>query len=123
MNAVDSVIGLNRDEGNLRKNEKYGATQAEAAEVFLHRPLAHAPGVAHSAASEPRVQALGVTRTGRRPHLTFAIRGSAADATSPNARMPAAARSTPHGLGPDQCDNRRKTKRPVQGGAFRLLRL
>ena len=71
-----AVVGFDWDAGNARKNEKHGVTQAEAEEVFLHRPLVVAPDIAHSAAGEPRLHALGVTRNGRRLHLTFTLRGN-----------------------------------------------
>jgi uncharacterized DUF497 family protein len=74
MIAFDAVVGFDWDEGNARKNEKHGVTQAEAEEVFLHRPLVLAPDAAHSSAVEPRFHALGVTGAGRRLHLTFTIR-------------------------------------------------
>jgi uncharacterized DUF497 family protein len=76
MISFDAVVGFDWDEGNARKNAKHGVTQAEAEEVFLHRPLVLAPDVAHSSAGEPRFHALGVTRAGRRLHLTFTIRRS-----------------------------------------------
>ena len=74
MISFDAVVGFDWDEGNARKNEKHGVTQAESEEIFLHRPLVLAPDVAHSSASEPRFHALGVTRAGRRLHLTFTLR-------------------------------------------------
>jgi hypothetical protein len=48
----------------------------EAEEVFLHCPLVLALDLAHSSKEEPRFHALGVTRAGRRLHLTFTIRGN-----------------------------------------------
>lgn len=74
MIATDAVAGFDRDEGNTRKNEKHGGTQAETEGVFLHRPLVLAPDAAHSSVGEPRFHALGVTGAGRRLHLTFTIR-------------------------------------------------
>ena len=74
MIAFDAVVGFDWDEGNARKNERHGVTQAEAEEVFLRRPLVLAPDVAHSSAVELRFHALGVTGAGRRLHLTFTIR-------------------------------------------------
>ncbi len=74
MISFDAVVGFDWDAGNARKNEKHGVTQAEAEEVFLHRPLVVAPDAAHSAAGELRFHALGETRQGRRLHLTFTLR-------------------------------------------------
>jgi hypothetical protein len=76
MISFDAVVGFDWDAGNARKNDKHGVTQAEAEDVFRHRPLVLAPDVAHSIATEPRFHALGVTRAGRRLHLTFTLRGS-----------------------------------------------
>jgi len=74
MISFDAVVGFDWDAGNARKNEKHGVTQAEAEEVFLHRPLVVAPDAAHRAAGELRFHALGETRQGRRLHLTFTLR-------------------------------------------------
>jgi hypothetical protein len=76
MIAFDTVVGFDWDAGNARRNEKHGVTQAEAEEVFLHRPLVLTLDLAHSSRDESRFHALGVTRAGRRLHLTFTIRGN-----------------------------------------------
>ena len=44
-----AVVGFDWDAGNARKNEKHGVTQAEAEEVFLHRPLVVAPDTLRTA--------------------------------------------------------------------------
>lgn len=75
MIAFDAVVGFDRDAGNARKNDKHGVTQAEAEEVFLHRPLVLAPDIAHRSFAETRFHALGVTGSRRRLHLTFTLRG------------------------------------------------
>lgn len=74
MISFDAVVGFEWDAGNARENEKHRVTQAEAEDVFLHRPLVVAPDTAHSAAGEVRFHALGVTRQGQRLHITFTLR-------------------------------------------------
>jgi len=77
MISFDSVVGFDWDAGNSRKNSKHGVTQAEAEEIFAHQPLVVAQDSAHSHA-EPRFHALGVTRAGRRMHVTFTLRRNGA---------------------------------------------
>jgi uncharacterized DUF497 family protein len=67
------VIGFDWDEGNARKNERHGVTQAEAEQVFFNFPLLALSDLKHSEA-EPRFHALGTTHEGRRLHLTFTLR-------------------------------------------------
>lgn len=67
--------GFNWDEGNARKNEKHGVTQAEVEQVFLNTPLLLADDTKHSR-SEPRFHALGRTDLERRLHITFTVRGN-----------------------------------------------
>lgn len=67
--------GFDWDEGNARKNEKHGVTQAEVEQVFLNTPLLLADDTKHSR-SEPRFHALGRTDLERRLHITFTVRGN-----------------------------------------------
>jgi uncharacterized DUF497 family protein len=67
------VIGFDWDDGNARKNEPHGVTQAEAEQVFFNFPLLVLADLKHSEA-EPRFHALGQTHEGRRLHLTFTLR-------------------------------------------------
>ena len=67
--------GFDWDEGNARKNEKHGVTQAEVEQVFLNTPLLLADDTKHSR-NEPRFHALGRTDLERRLHITFTVRGN-----------------------------------------------
>ncbi len=68
------LIGFQWDEGNARKSaDKHGVSQAEAEQVFLNEPLLVIGDDRHSR-SEPRFHALGVTKAGRRVHVTFTLR-------------------------------------------------
>jgi len=68
------VTGFQWDDGNARKStEKHGVGQAEAEEVFFSPRLLVVDDSRHSH-SEPRFHALGVTRAGRRLHVTFTLR-------------------------------------------------
>lgn len=73
MAGFSKVIGFDWDEGNARKNEQHGVTQAEAEQVFFNSPLLILSDFKHSEA-EPRFHALGTTHAGRRLHLTFTLR-------------------------------------------------
>jgi uncharacterized DUF497 family protein len=73
MADFSKVIGFDWDEGNARKNERHGVTQAEAEQVFFNFPLLVLADPKHSEA-EPRFHALGQTHEGRRLHLTFTLR-------------------------------------------------
>jgi uncharacterized DUF497 family protein len=73
MADFSKVIGFDWDEGNARKNEQHGVTQAEAEQVFFNFPLLILSDPKHSD-SEPRLHALGTTHEGRRLHLTFTLR-------------------------------------------------
>jgi len=73
MADFSKVIGFDWDEGNARKNERHGVTQAEAEQVFFNFPLLVLADPKHSEA-EPRFHALGATHEGRRLHLTFTLR-------------------------------------------------
>ncbi len=67
--------GFDWDEGNSRKNEKHGVTQAEVEQTFLNTPLILAQDLKHSQ-EEPRFHALGVTDANRWLHVTFTERGN-----------------------------------------------
>lgn len=68
-----NVTGFDWDEGNVRKNEKHGVSQAEIEQVFLHRPIFFARDEQHSQV-EDRFLALGVSDEGRLLHITFTLR-------------------------------------------------
>jgi uncharacterized DUF497 family protein len=74
MISFDNILGFEWDDGNARKNDKHGVTQAEAEQVFLNDPLLVVEDTAHSH-KEPRFHALGVTDEGRMLHVTFTLRG------------------------------------------------
>jgi uncharacterized DUF497 family protein len=67
------IVGFEWDEGNGRKSEKHGVTQAEAEQVFADGRTMIANDIAHSAL-EPRYHALGETFEGRRLHISFTVR-------------------------------------------------
>jgi len=68
------LTGFQWDGGNARKSaDKHGVSQAEAEQVFFNQPLLVVGDVSHSR-SEPRFHALGVTKAGRRLHVTFTLR-------------------------------------------------
>ncbi len=73
MAGFSKVIGFDWDEGNARKTEQHGVTQAEAEQVFFNSPLLVPPDLKHSGA-EPRFHALATTHAERRLHLTFTLR-------------------------------------------------
>lgn len=71
---VGSIVGFQWDDGNARKSGvKHGVARSEAEQVFLTEPPLIVEDVRHSQ-SEPRFHALGVTRHGRRLHVTFTLR-------------------------------------------------
>ena len=68
------INGFQWDEGNARKSvEKHGVSQSEAQQMFFNEPLLITDDVKHGQ-TEPRFHALGVTASGRRLHVTFALR-------------------------------------------------
>jgi uncharacterized protein len=69
----DTIEGFDWDEGNARKNEKHGVTQAQAEQLFLHEPLYITPDEKHSE-SERRYRALGKTASGRLLTAIFTLR-------------------------------------------------
>jgi uncharacterized DUF497 family protein len=70
---LDTVVGFEWDQGNARKNERHGVSQSEAEQIFFDPGLWVASDPAHST-REPRYHALGITRDGRRLHVTFTLR-------------------------------------------------
>lgn len=68
------IEGFEWDQGNTRKNEKHGVTQAEAEQVFVNEPLLLLPDAEHSR-SELRFHALGKTNEERLLHVSFTLRG------------------------------------------------
>ena len=68
------IVGFQWDERNARKSlDKHSVSQAEAEQVFFTEPLLVVEDVKHSRL-EPRFQALGITNSGRRFHVTFTLR-------------------------------------------------
>ena len=67
------IIGFGWDDGNGRKNDKHGVSQANAEQVFFNDPLLVLTDDRHSN-SEPRFHALGKTDGGRLLHITFTLR-------------------------------------------------
>jgi hypothetical protein len=67
------ITGFDWDDGNARKNEKHGVSQAEAEQVFFNEPLVLIEDAGHST-HEPRFHALGTTDEGRLLHITFTLR-------------------------------------------------
>ena len=71
---IGSIVGFQWDDGNVRKSvAKHGVTRSEAEQGFLTEPPLIVEDVRHSQ-SESRFHALGVTRQGRRLHVTFTLR-------------------------------------------------
>jgi len=76
MDVLAHVLGFEWDDGNARKSEeRHGVSQSEAEQVFFDERLIIADDVAHNQ-TEPRYNALGRTRAGRRLHVTFVLRQS-----------------------------------------------
>ena len=63
------------DEGNVRKNDKYGVSMAEAEQVFFNEPLLVIDDTKHSQ-GECRFHALGKTNEDRALHITFTLRNA-----------------------------------------------
>lgn len=71
---LDRIVGFQWDAGNARKSaDKHAVSQTEAEQVFFNEPLLIAEDSAHSQ-DEQRLHALGITRAGRRLHITFTLR-------------------------------------------------
>lgn len=75
MMALGKIAGFDWDDGNARKNEKHGASTAEAEQVFFNAPLLLLEDAAHGR-QKPRLHALGKTDDGRALHITFTLRQS-----------------------------------------------
>lgn len=69
----ERIEGFDWDNGNARKNERHGVTQAEVEQVFFDRRLLVVPDARHSRV-EPRFHALGNTVIGRLLHVAFTLR-------------------------------------------------
>ena len=69
------ITSFDWDEGNTRKNEKYGVSMAEAEQVFFNTPLLVLEDIKHSR-HELRFHALGKTDNVRLLHITFTLRGA-----------------------------------------------
>ena len=67
------ITGFDWEDGNSRKNEKHGVTQAQAEEVFFNQPLLMLEDLRHRE-QEARFHALGKTLDGRLLHVTFTLR-------------------------------------------------
>jgi uncharacterized DUF497 family protein len=67
------ITGFDWDDGNARKNDKHGVTQAEAEEIFFNQPLLVLDDLRHRD-QEVRFHALGRTLDGRLLHVTFTLR-------------------------------------------------
>lgn len=67
------VEAFDWDEGNARKGEKHGVTQAEAEQVFINLPLVITPDERHSH-QEKRYRAFGSTNDGRLLTVIFTMR-------------------------------------------------
>ena len=71
---LDRIVGSQWDHGNARKSaEKHAVSQSEAEEVFFNTPLLIVSDSGHSR-SELRFHALGITKAGRRLHVTLTVR-------------------------------------------------
>ena len=71
---LDRIIGFQWDAGNARKSvDKHAVSQTEAEQVFFTEPALIAEDTGHSQ-DELRLHALGITRAGRRLHITFTLR-------------------------------------------------
>jgi len=68
------ITGFDWNEGNARKNDKHGVTQAEAEEIFFNQPLWLLDDLRHRE-QEARFHALGTTLDRRLLHVTFTLRG------------------------------------------------
>ena len=67
------ITGFDWDDGNIRKNDKHGVSQAEAEQLFFNDPLLVLEDERHSG-NESRYHALGKTDMGRLLHVTFTLR-------------------------------------------------
>jgi len=74
MNLLPKPISFSWDQGNIDKNLfKHHVTTSEAEEVFSSEPLVARYDAKHGV-SEPRFQALGKTKSGRKLFVAFTIR-------------------------------------------------
>jgi uncharacterized DUF497 family protein len=70
---LTKITDFEWDQGNARKNEKHGASMAEAEQVFFNTPLLVLEDIKHSK-RELRFHALGKTDKERLLHITFTLR-------------------------------------------------
>jgi uncharacterized DUF497 family protein len=70
---LTKITDFEWDQGNARKNEKHGASMAEAEQVFFNTPLLVLEDMRHSR-RELRFHALGKTNKVRLLHMTFTLR-------------------------------------------------
>ena len=70
---LNTIEGFDWDEGNARKNEKHGVTQADAEQIFLNNPLFITSDESHSE-TERRYRAFGKTASGRLLTIIFTLR-------------------------------------------------
>ncbi len=74
--VLAECTGFQWDAGNAEKNWRtHRVSQAEAEQVFFHRPVVIAPDLGHSE-REARYAALGKTTAGRRLGVVFTVRGT-----------------------------------------------
>ena len=69
----ERIVGFDWDAGNARKNDKHGASTAEAEQVFFNVPLLVLEDRKHSQ-QELRLHALGRSHSGRLLHITCTLR-------------------------------------------------
>ena len=74
MMDLTKIADFDWDDGNVRKNDKYGVSTAEAEQVF-NEPLLLIAETKHSH-GEPRFHTLSKTDEGRTLHITFALRNA-----------------------------------------------
>jgi hypothetical protein len=70
---LNTIEGFDWNEGNARKNEKHGVTQADAEQIFLNDPLFITLDESHSE-TERRYRAFGKTASGRLLTIIFTLR-------------------------------------------------
>ena len=67
------ITGFDWDDGNCRKNDKHGVSQADNEQIFFNEPLLLLPDSLHSH-GELCFHALGKTDINRCLHITFTLR-------------------------------------------------
>lgn len=74
---LSKITGFDWDQGNARKNERHGVSNAKAEQVFFGVPLLLLADPRHSQ-QEPRFHALGQTVEARLLHVSFTTRNDGA---------------------------------------------